>query len=111
MKRATVGSAFDDFLAEEEMLPTVEARAIKRVVAWELSQALKRHNLTKVRLARRMRTSRAALDRLLDPTNSSLTLGVLTRAAHVLGKRVRITFVNAPRCRHPAAERRTRLRA
>jgi transcriptional regulator with XRE-family HTH domain len=100
-----VGSSFDDFLAEEEMLPAVEARAIKRVVAWELREALKRHGLTKAVLARRMHTSRAALDRLLDPGNVSLTLGVLTRAAHVLGKRVQVAFVKAPRRRGRAAER------
>jgi antitoxin HicB len=97
MKRASVGSSFDDFLAEERILPAVEARAIKRVVAWELREALKRHRFTKAALARRMHTSRAALDRLLDPHNVSLTLVGLTRAACVLGKRVRVDFVDAPR--------------
>jgi antitoxin HicB len=104
MKRASVGSSFDDFLSEERMRPAVEARAIKRVVAWELREALKRQGLTKAVLARRMHTSRAALDRLLDPGNVSLTLGVLTRAAHVLGKRVRVDFVDAPRRRRRSTD-------
>ena len=95
MKRASVGSSFDDFLAEEGMLPAVEARAIKRVVAWELREALKRHGLTKTVLARRMHTSRAALDRLLDPSNTSVTLATLNRAAKALGRKLKIELVLA----------------
>ena len=101
-KTARVGSSFDDFLAEDGMLQAAEARAIKRVVSWELREALKRHKFTKVTLARRMGTSRAALERLLDPGNISLTLSVLTKAAHALGKRVRVEFVDAPPSRHRA---------
>lgn len=88
-----IGSDFDAFLAEEGLLADVETIALKRVVACRIEQLMTGANLTRTEMAARMGTSRAALNRLLDPTNESLTLATLQRAAAVLGKRVRIDIV------------------
>jgi hypothetical protein len=93
MKTKHLGSDFDDFLEEEGLLAEAETVAVKRVVAYQIAQLMKEMNLTKTAMARRMETSRASLDRLLDPTNESVTLYTLERAALVLGKRLRIEFV------------------
>ena len=87
-----IGSSFDDFLAEDAMLEEVSAVAIKRVVAWQIAQEMKAQGLTKTALAEKMHTSRAALNRLLDETDTSLTLTTLTGAAKALGKNLRIEF-------------------
>lgn len=86
------GSNFDDFLRKESLLPDVEAVAIKRVVAFQVAQMMKKQRLPKTAMARRMKTSRSALDRLLDPDNGSVTLQTLERAAQALGKRLRVEF-------------------
>ena len=88
-----VGSNFDDFLLEEGLLADTEAVALKRVIAYQLSQAMTNNKLSKVELARRMNTSRAALDRLLDPNEKGVTLQTLERAAVALGKRLEIRLV------------------
>ena len=93
-KSRHVGSSFDDFLAEEGVLQDVEAGAIKRVIAWQLDESMRRAKLTKTDLAKQMRTSRSALDRLLDPENPSLTLGSLAKLAAALGKRVHVELVD-----------------
>ena len=85
-----VGSRFDDFLAEDAALEEITAVAIKRVVAWQIVQEMKAQQMTKTALAEKMHTSRAALNRLLDETDTSLTLTTLTRAAKALGKNLRI---------------------
>ena len=85
-----IGSSFDDFLAEEAVLEETTAVAIKRVVAWQIAQEMKAQHLTKTALAEKMHTSRAALNRLLDETDTSLTLTTLARAAAALGKHVKI---------------------
>ena len=87
-----IGSSFDDFLAEDALLEEVSAVAIKRVVAWQIAQEMKAQGLTKTALAEKMHTSRAALNRLLDETDTSLTLTTLTGAAKALGKNLRIEF-------------------
>ena len=87
-----IGSNFDDFLAEDALLEEVSAVAIKRVVAWQIAQEMKAQGLTKTALAEKMHTSRAALNRLLDETDTSLTLTTLTGAAKALGKNLRIEF-------------------
>jgi DNA-binding Xre family transcriptional regulator len=91
-KNRHVGSDFDDFLQEEGILADVEAVAIKRVLAHQLSAMMKSKRISKTEMARRMRTSRSALDRLLDPQNASVTLQTLERAAQALGKRLRVEF-------------------
>ncbi|HLH16906.1 MAG TPA: hypothetical protein VKX45_06780 [Bryobacteraceae bacterium] len=68
----------------------MEAAAIKRVIAWQLKQAMKKQRKTKLALARELHTSRTQLDRLLDPANTSVSLSTLARAAHALGKRMTI---------------------
>jgi antitoxin HicB len=91
MKHA--GSNFDDFLLEEGLLADAEAVALKRVIAHQLSQTMKAKKLSKVELAKRMNTSRASLDRLLDPNERGVTLQTLERAAVALGKRLEIRLV------------------
>ncbi|MCY3714000.1 MAG: helix-turn-helix transcriptional regulator [Gemmatimonadota bacterium] len=88
-----VGSDFDDYLKEEGLTQEVERVAIKRVVAYQVGQYMLNQGLTKTEMARRMHTSRASLDRLLDPENSSVTLQTLERAARALGRRLHIALV------------------
>ena len=82
------GSTFDSFLEEEGIREEVEAVAIKRVLAWQLGQAMREQKKTKQAMAKQLHTSRSQLDRLLDPRNVSVTLDTITRAARALGKRV-----------------------
>jgi antitoxin HicB len=82
------GSTFDSFLEEEDIREEVEAVAIKRVLAWQLEQAMQEQQKTKQAMAKQLHTSRSQLDRLLDPQNVSVTLDTITRAARALGKRV-----------------------
>jgi antitoxin HicB len=93
------GSTFDSFLEEEGIREQVEAVAIKRVLAWQLEQAMQDQQKTKQAMAKQLHTSRSQLDRLLDPSNVSVTLDTITRAARALGKRViiRVTDVKAKR--------------
>jgi antitoxin HicB len=111
---ARVGSSFDDFLSEEGILGDVQARAIKRVIALKLQEAMEAQQVTKALLAKHMSTSRAGLNRLLDPDNPSLTLRNLTRATTALGKRVTVSIEDAPRARRvraPKVNRRVVQRA
>ena len=89
------GSSFDSFLEEEEIRDEVEAVAIKRVLAWQLEQALKQQQKSKKAMAKQLGTSRSQLDRLLDPQNVSVTIATITRAARALGKRVTIRVTDA----------------
>jgi predicted XRE-type DNA-binding protein len=93
------GSSFDSFVEQEGIREEVEAVAIKRVLAWQLEQAMKEQQKTKKAMARQLHTSRSQLDRLLDPRNVSVTLDTITRAARALGKRViiRVADVKAKR--------------
>jgi antitoxin HicB len=86
------GSSFEDFLKEDGTLEQVTATAMKRVLVWQISQAMIQQKLTKSGMARRMKTSRAALDRLLDEGNTSVTLQTMSRAAVALGKELRIAL-------------------
>jgi antitoxin HicB len=92
-KKGRVGSSFDDFLKEEGIYEEVTARAIKRVIARQLDALMHEQDISKTELARRMKTSRAQLDRLLDPENESVTLGTLTRAAQAVGRNLRMELV------------------
>lgn len=89
-KNPHIGSPFEEFLAEEGILSEVEEIALKRVLAWQIQKAMEEKRLTKTEMARRMKTSRASLNRLLDPENGSVTLHTIERAAAVVGKRLRI---------------------
>ena len=88
-----IGSSLDDFLKEEGVLEEARAVALKETLAWQVQQAMKKEKISTVEMARRMNTSRAALDRLLDPGNASVTLQTLTRAAHAVGRDLRIELV------------------
>jgi hypothetical protein len=90
MNQKHLGSQFDDFLREEKLLEAAEAVAVKRVIAFQIAQQMKRRKLTKTQMALRMKTSRAALERLLDPTNASVSLATLERAALALDMRLRV---------------------
>ena len=90
MKKKNIGSNFDDFLREEKMLEHAKAVAIKRVIVYQISEEMKQRKLSKTEMASKMKTSRAALERLLDPTNASVTLSTLERAASALGKKLRV---------------------
>jgi len=88
-----IGSSLDDFLKEDGVLEETRAIALKDAVAWQVQQAMDKENITKVEMAKRMHTSRAALDRLLTPGNASVTLQTLTRAARAIGRDLRIELV------------------
>ena len=92
-KKGKIGSSLDEFLKEEGIYEEVTARAIKRVIARQLDALMRNQGLTKSTLAKRMKTSRTQLDRLLDPDNESVTLGTLARAAHAVGRQLRMELV------------------
>ena len=89
------GSDFRDFLKEQGILGEVESRALKQALSLQLDRLLKEKELTKTQMAARMKTSRAAVDRLLDVSNSSVTLNTLGKAARALGRKVKIDLVPA----------------
>ncbi len=86
------GSDFRDFLDEQGILGEVEARALKQALSLQLDRLLKEKELTKTQMAARMKTSRAAVDRLLDASNASVTLNTLGKAARALGRKVKIVL-------------------
>ena len=86
------GSNFDDFLEEEGILEEVSAKAHKRLLALQLSDIMQEKQITKTSLAAKLKTSRSQLDRILDPENSSITIEVLERVAHAVGKKLHIEF-------------------
>jgi hypothetical protein len=87
-KNRHIGSSFSDFLKEEGIYEDVTAHAIKRVLAWQIEQAMKIQGITKVEMAKRMKTSRAQLDRLLDPNNDKVQLDTVQRAAAAVGRKL-----------------------
>ena len=88
-----LGSNFEDFLKEEGLLEETTAIATKRVLAWQIAEAMKKQNLSKTEMASKMQTNRASLNRLLDGNDTSLTLMTLAKAATVLGLKVNIELV------------------
>ncbi len=95
MSKKNIGSSFDDFLKEESILESSTAIALKRVIALQIAKEMKAQNLTKTELAKRIHTSRAALNRLLDEHDASLTLTTLASAAAALGKKVNLQLASA----------------
>ncbi len=89
-----IGSALDDLLAEDGVLAEAHAMAIKRTLAWQVRRTMEDEKLSKAEMARRMQTSRAALDRFLDPDNPSVTLLTMDKVASVLGKRLKVELVD-----------------
>jgi antitoxin HicB len=85
-----IGSSFEDFLKEEGIYEDATAHAIKRVLAWQIERAMAEQGITKSEMAKRMRTSRAQLDRLLDPENDKVQLDTVQRAAVAVGRTLRL---------------------
>ncbi len=90
MGKKNLGSSFDDFLEEEGLLEDATSAAVKRYIASQLTRKMSENNLSKSEMARRMATSRSALDRLLDPSNPSVTLQTLQSAVQALGGRLKV---------------------
>jgi len=93
MKKKHIGSSFDSWLREEGIYEEVTASAIKRVLARQIEGAMKERHFSKAEMARRMRTSCAALDRLLDPGYDAVTLSTLRKAAMAVGRQLRLELV------------------
>ena len=88
--KGRIGQSFDDFLKEEGRYEESTNQAVKRVIAFQLAAAMDDQHLTKAALARKLKTSRSQLDRLLDPENTKVTLDALTRAAHAVGRQLQL---------------------
>ena len=86
-------STLDDFLKGDGKLEAFEAVAIKEVLAWQIGEAMKANNLSRKRLAERMKTSRSQIGRLLDPRDGNVTLTTLQRAAKIVGRKLRLELV------------------
>lgn len=88
-----IGSDFDDFLSEQGLAEEVSAAALKRVIAWQIAEAMKTQHISKKELADRMHTSRTAVDRALDQNDAGMTLATLASAARALGQRVEVRLI------------------
>ena len=86
-------SSLDDLLKQDGKLAEFEAVAVKEVLAWQLGEAMKAGNLSRSRLAERMKTSRSQVNRLLDPSDGNVTLATLQRAAKIVGRSLRLELV------------------
>ena len=93
MKEKNIGTSFDSWLDEEGIRQEVTTNAIKRVLACQVAATMKKDGLTRAAMAKRMHTSRATLDRLLDAENGSVTLTTLQKAASAVGREVRPDLV------------------
>jgi antitoxin HicB len=92
-KKGRIGSSFNDFLKDEGVDQEASAVAIKRVLAWQLEKAMAKEGVTKNEMAKRMRTSRSQLERILDPDNDKIQLDTVFKAARVLGRELRLELV------------------
>ena len=96
-RKKNIGSSFEDFLQEEGISEEVNVAAVKAVIARNLKEHMKKNSITQTGMAKKLKTSRSGLERLLDPENYSVTLLTLNRAASVLGKKVNINLVSTER--------------
>ena len=87
-----IGSSFEDFLKEEGTFEETTTQAVKRVLAWQVSETMKKRGISKIEMAKRMHTSRSQVDRLLDPNNDKVLLETVQRAASAIGKRVSLSL-------------------
>ncbi len=92
-EKGRIGSSFDDFLKEEGIYEDVTAGAVKRLLARQIEEAMRADAVTKSEMARRMKTSRSQLDRLLDPENTRIQLDTLYKAARAIGRDIRLELV------------------
>jgi antitoxin HicB len=97
MSKKNIGSSLEDFLKEQGTFEETTTQAVKRVLAWQVSEAMKRERISKIEMAKRMQTSRSQLDRLLDPNNDRVLLGTVQRAASAIGKRVSLSLEDVKR--------------
>ena len=93
VNKERLGSSFDSFLEDEGILEDVHAEAVKRVLAWQVKQFMEENQLTKSAFAKQIETSRAQLDRVLNPTNTSLNLNTMCKIATAMGKKIDVRFV------------------
>lgn len=92
MSKNNLGSNFDDFLSEESILDEATATAVKRIIAWNLEQAMAEQHISKTAMAIKLHTSRTVVDRLLDISDTSVTLFTMVKVASALGKKLKIDF-------------------
>lgn len=92
-KKGRIGSSFKEFMKNEGLHGEASAVAIKRVLAWQLENAMAEEGMSKNELAKRMRTSRSQLDRILDPGNDKIQLDTVYKAARALGREVKLELV------------------
>jgi antitoxin HicB len=92
-----LGSSFDEFLRSEGLYEEVTTLAWKRVLSWEVTEAMKKGGISKSEMAKRMGTSRSQLERLLDPENPNVLLDTVQKAATAVGKQLTIGLTDAPR--------------
>ena len=99
--KGKIGSSFEGFLKEDGVYEDTTAHAVKRVLAWQIEKEMAAQGITKQKMARRMKTSRSQLDRLLDPENDKVLLQTIQRAAAAVGKHLTIGIdsgrANSPR--------------
>jgi predicted XRE-type DNA-binding protein len=93
MENLSIGSSFDDFLNDEGIAEDVETGSIKKLIAYQMQEMIENNNLSKTELAQRLNTSRAAVNRLLDPYNESVTLFTLKKSAKILGKKLKLELI------------------
>ncbi len=93
VEKGRPGQSFDDFLDEQGTREETTERAVKRVIAFQLAEAMREQRVSKVEMADRLQTSRSQLDRLLDPDNDAVTLAVLMRAARAIGRDIKLELV------------------
>lgn len=93
IEKGIAGDLFSDFLKEQGTFEATTEQAIKRVIAFQLMSAMEEKGITKVEMARQLKTSRSQLDRLLDPNNDKVTLATLSRAAKVVGQELTLELV------------------
>lgn len=90
IEKGHAGQPFGDFLKEQGTYEDTTEVAVKRVLAFQLAEAMKKQGISKVEMAKRLETSRSQLDRLLDPEHDGVTLGILARAAKAVGRGIRL---------------------
>jgi antitoxin HicB len=90
IEKGRVGGSFEDFLKEQGTYEVTVDQAVKRVLAYQIAEAMRAQGITKPAMAKRLETSRSQLDRILDPNNDSVTLGVLARAAQAVGRKLHL---------------------
>ena len=92
MKNKHLGSSLESFLKEQGIHEEATSHALKRVIAWQLAEAMKAKKISKSEMARRMNTSRAQVERFLDPENDRVQLDTIPKAAAIVGKSLIVTF-------------------